>query len=264
MKTLFAAILIAFAIYHAKSQDTLTIGEVYEFEVGDVFHFSFWGYDPSNSYHSIRNIEIMEKFYSYGNDTLFYVNDIIYSEVGTGIPFQIHHFIDTIFYYDLNTLLPSIDSIYSNPNIYNGRVVNFDWDTTTMYVNSSEAYFVKGCGLAIENIYWEEGYSTNDLVYYSKSGEEWGTPHIVFGMDEMSDVGKSIQIFPNPASTFITITTPQGEPIEEAIIYNHLGQKVLTAKPVNNVLGISSLERGIYTREVITKEWKIKRKLIVQ
>jgi hypothetical protein len=33
---------------------------------------------------------------------------------------------------------------------------------------------------------------------------------------------------------------------------------------VNNVLGISSLVRGLYTLEVITKYWKIRKKLIVQ
>ncbi len=51
---------------------------------------------------------------------------------------------------------------------------------------------------------------------------------------------------PNPASSFITITTPQGEPIEEVIIYNHLGQKVLSAKPVNNMIDVSNLKSGIY------------------
>ncbi|MBM3437197.1 MAG: hypothetical protein FJY07_13390, partial [Bacteroidetes bacterium] len=37
-------------------------------------------------------------------------------------------------------------------------------------------------------------------------------------------------ISPNPATTFITLTAPGDLPIEQAIVYNHLGQKVLTAK----------------------------------
>jgi hypothetical protein len=67
---------------------------------------------------------------------------------------------------------------------------------------------------------------------------------------------------PNPASSFITITTPHNQPVEEAIIYNHLGQKVLTAKPVNNTMDISALKPGIYMVEVIIFEEKYRTELI--
>ena len=58
------------------------------------------------------------------------------------------------------------------------------------------------------------------------------------GMNEFYG-SEEIILFPNPASSFITITTPQNQPVEEIIIYNHLGQKVLTAKPVNNTVDVS-------------------------
>ena len=66
-------------------------------------------------------------------------------------------------------------------------------------------------------------------------------------------LGVGIQIFPNPATTFITIHIIEGIAIEEAIIYNHLGQKVLNAKPVNNTVDVSELKTGIYFIEVVTK-----------
>jgi hypothetical protein len=71
-------------------------------------------------------------------------------------------------------------------------------------------------------------------------------------------------ISPNPASSFITITTPQNQPVEEVIIYNHLGQKVLSAKPVNNTVDVSKLKRGIYFLEVITPENRPGIKLVIE
>ena len=81
------------------------------------------------------------------------------------------------------------------------------------------------------------------------------------GVNEFSG-GEEIGLFPNPTSTFITITTPQGQLIEEVIIYNHLGQKVLTEKPVNNTIDISGMQPGIYLLKVVTKTERYMTKLI--
>jgi hypothetical protein len=72
------------------------------------------------------------------------------------------------------------------------------------------------------------------------------------------------KISPNPATSLITISSPDRYEIEEAIIYNHLGQKVLTAKPVNNTVDISGLNAGMYMIEVRAKEYTGRQKLIKQ
>lgn len=72
-----------------------------------------------------------------------------------------------------------------------------------------------------------------------------------------------ISFFPNPASSFITITTPQGEPALEVTIYNHLGQKVLTAKPVNNEVDVSGLKAGGYFLEVKLNNNLLRTNLII-
>jgi hypothetical protein len=71
-----------------------------------------------------------------------------------------------------------------------------------------------------------------------------------------------LTIFPIPTTRFITITTPQGEPALEAIIYNHLGQKVHTAKPVNNTVDVSGLKAGMYLIEISTKDRTERTKLV--
>jgi hypothetical protein len=86
---------------------------------------------------------------------------------------------------------------------------------------------------------------------------------IISGVTEQID-NPGISIFPNPASSFITININKGIPIEETIIYNHLGQKVLETKPVNNTVDVSMLKPGIYFLEVGTKDWSEMTKFVKQ
>ena len=75
---------------------------------------------------------------------------------------------------------------------------------------------------------------------------------------------EGLQIYPNPATTLITITVPRNLLIEQAIIYNYLGQKTLEAVTVNNTVDVSKLKPGIYFIEVATKEWRGMTKFIKQ
>jgi hypothetical protein len=69
---------------------------------------------------------------------------------------------------------------------------------------------------------------------------------------EENSTAEVLLLSPNPASSFITITTTNNQPVEEVIIYNHLGQKVLTAKPVNNTVNVSKLKAGLYLMEILS------------
>jgi hypothetical protein len=256
MKTKFSLVsalilVVCFIPLKNNGQDTLTNGEVYDFEVGDIFHISIASYGPSGGYFGeLRNIEIIEKYFSSGGDTVYYVKNILYQ--GSG---GFGQFIENVHYFNLETHLPSIDSIYSDPLMYNGRVVNYRSDSAATWLTIEK--LVQGLGIAYEYYYDWEGdvSSTVNLIYFNKSGEEWGTP-IFVGLKETQEFEKNIKIFPNPATSFITININGGQPIEEAIIYNHLGQKALVAVPVNNTVDVSTLKPGIYFVEIATKEWR--------
>jgi hypothetical protein len=73
-----------------------------------------------------------------------------------------------------------------------------------------------------------------------------------------------ISIFPNPATTFITINVKDGQQINEVSIYNQLGQKALVEKPVNSGVDISKLNPGIYFLEVKSNEKLVREKLIIE
>jgi hypothetical protein len=110
--------------------------------------------------------------------------------------------------------------------------------------------------------YWFSCLTENGtLVYMNPAIEDcymFGT-----GMNEIV-LENRMTFFPIPATSFITINIKEGIAIEEAIIYNHFGQKALVAEPVNNTVDVSGLKPGIYFIEVITRESRTGTKLVIE
>jgi hypothetical protein len=105
-----------------------------------------------------------------------------------------------------------------------------------------------------------------EVIHYNDVGcnsPEEVQDHCLTSMQELQPI-ENLIVFPNPASDLITINVKESNPLEQAIIYNHLGQKVLEAKPVNYTVDVSGLRPGIYFIEVATKEWKGRSKLVKQ
>ena len=75
---------------------------------------------------------------------------------------------------------------------------------------------------------------------------------------------EGISIYPNPANRQLTISSKDGTTIEEVIIYNQIGQKVLLEKPANNIIDISELQPGMYIIEVLSGQRKVRGKLVIE
>jgi hypothetical protein len=102
------------------------------------------------------------------------------------------------------------------------------------------------------------------IVFYNNAPGCNSPEEVILACQTAIDENKTEEpaIFPNPATSFITLTTPQGKPALEAVICNHLGQKVLTAKPVNNTVDVSGLKAGMYLIEISTKDRKERTKFV--
>ena len=83
------------------------------------------------------------------------------------------------------------------------------------------------------------------------------------GINEQQRI-PDIKMCPNPAANKITISYPKGVTMEDVIIYNQTGQKILQGKPVNNKLDISKLQPGMYIIELVSNQGKMREKLIVE
>ena len=105
-------------------------------------------------------------------------------------------------------------------------------------------------------------YNYNNVVYY-QNPDYTACYYPYVGQDEFQ-YSTGLSIFPNPSTNFISIFANEGDEIIEVVICNHLGQNVLTTKPVNNTVDISRLKAGIYFIEMITGETRLVTKLLIE
>tara|TARA_R110002049_G_C8965100_1_gene547045 strand:- start:431 stop:691 length:261 start_codon:yes stop_codon:yes gene_type:complete len=72
----------------------------------------------------------------------------------------------------------------------------------------------------------------------------------------------SFSLYPNPAKTQFTIQLENSNILENAKIYNNLGQLVLTSQ--RHVVNTSTLSSGLYFVEIETNKGKASKKLIIE
>lgn len=105
----------------------------------------------------------------------------------------------------------------------------------------------------LDTYIWKNG----ELTTLTSPGYDMGNCIIVVGeTTDIEEVNDMCNIYPNPADDYILI---EGVEFEEAVIYNSLGQMLVTTS--NNKIDVSSLDSGLYllkldnniTRRIIIK-----------
>ena len=144
-------------------------------------------------------------------------------------------------------------SIYEN--------INNNWVQIGEDINGEEAG--DGSGLSI-NLSSDGNVLAIGAPFNSGNGENSG--HVrVFDISNVLSTKEStitnFTVFPNPANSTITISISDSDSLEQAIIYNSLGQKVLESK--NSSMDISSLSTGLYLLEVVSSQGKGIQKLLI-
>lgn len=82
------------------------------------------------------------------------------------------------------------------------------------------------------------------------------------GLVDEIDSNDHFLIYPNPARDFITISYEHEAAVHRIMIYNLLGEIVYAPVLSNNTIDVSKLQPGMYVIEIITSEFKIRKKLI--
>lgn len=250
------------------SQEILTIAEVYDYEVGDIFHYYKWGQNYTKTkggMWSVTNITILNSYYSADEDTLFYVRDVDYQVVFSPDPNPNYEFYtDTIFYTNLNSLLNSgdVDSVYSDAERFNGRTINFL--NFSDYYSTYTEEFAAGCGKVSDYFYSESrgSESKDELVYYKKGGEEWGS-EIIVSVESPESQLLQYSLFPNPAADVFHIIT-NNSVRGEATLFSSGGSRLGTfvLNPQKTSIDISNLEPGLYVFSIQLNHEIISKKLL--
>lgn len=278
MKTHLLSILLLVYMATVNGQELLTIGEVFDYEVGDKFHTSKEAIMlPPNA----DRITITGKYYSDGGDTVFYVNyhDCYNSEIIEWEPYLEYHFwtkTDTTFYTQLDSSIshywPEYDTsmylydtiIRTSENHCDSLINGYRYETNEFEPRVHEKHYGKGLGF-IYDYFFDAGCPPGtqwrwSLFYYQKNGIDCGTPDLTVSVSEIP-IQPQIRIYPNPAGDFFSLDME----IQAAIQIFNLSGKQMDIKKINNKqFDCSNYPPGIYILQIRTDKGKHFRKLVKQ
>ena len=233
IRTVILLWLLFSTILYSHAQDYSTWGEIYDYEVGDIFHYNEWASGSGGGYDESTNIEIVEKTFSQDSNTVTYIEFVkrLYFDPGTPLHGEYSEYTDTISYDNLNSIFIA-DTIYTS-SAYNGRKISYQNLSVPIWTEEYRRY-VDGCGFA----FWYRDDKQlpayvfeRKLKYYKKGDEEWGTPIILVDIDERKKVFEGVKTYPNPFTTSTTIEYELKEISNmQFTIYNVIGEVVYNAE----------------------------------
>jgi len=297
MKKLYVLLFILGGVFATSAQNYLTVGQVYNFNVGDVFEAQS-GYSEGGP--PIYGLTIvLAKWYSVHSDTVFYKDSLVSYIPPACPPPCVGSFstrIQTFSYTNLSSIAvqegsycpQTWDTLYNSAltSPYCGRKVwevgpdTACWDSTgEAPVNNTFSSVVQGCGGPYYTIYtfdiindipYTEYYS---LIYYKKNDTVCGLEYVITGINPVNQTVADFRVYPNPSNGLFNITFSHPELVSrsQAIeVYNVLGGKVydemLNQVQHDDEINLSAQPNGIYLYRVIAEDGSLlgEGKLVIQ
>jgi hypothetical protein len=247
--------------------DTLTRGDIYSYNIGDTFDYSFTQYyygtspiysDSSTHYSRLvisniyRSADTLTKYIARKN---IYPLPIHYDTFQLTYLQSLEALLDTPSYYSSH-LGNGEDTIIANTALFWGRQANTLSYTGLPPSRTGESYlFAKGLGRVIYQNWGQDqccqfSHYVAELRYYSGSSGTFGTPYTSFttSITEIKP-NNTIRLSPIPSNGKITIevTDENSLPLNFSI-YNLAGQKVkqvLINNRTTNII-LDEMSNGIY------------------
>jgi hypothetical protein len=263
---LLLVVLLSLSLTESKSQSLMTVQEIYNYDIGDIFDFKVEGYYSPPTYS--RTI-ITNKYFSSALDTVFYVADV-YSYTPPGCPtcsaVYDTSLAGTFFYTNLNDTVGTglgtkphywswdcidtagytgtwVDTIYFDSTFCNRRtVIISSMGNGPQLMDSCYSYFEPfygsdgyGEGIGLRGYYYDAcsmGFpnckEVGELLYYKKGMDSCGTAPIIPIPLSVAELkfANSFKIFPNPFSFETHLTFFEEQRNSVIIVTNILGEEV--------------------------------------
>ena len=164
------------------------------------------------------------------------------------------------FYISDSLFIRSTES--NNPSVY--QALDTCWELFLIVKKAEPPYvynYYKGLGGPYYS-YWDGqpyGYiEGQELVYYKKGNKTWGTPFIFVSTNDIKQTPQTFLIFPNPASSQLTIQAQSTKRIAKVEITNTLGQNVLE-QSINSTnpefrINIENIPGGFYFIHLLSSD----------
>jgi hypothetical protein len=238
------------------SQNILTIGEIFDFNINDEFQSSNV-YPTSGPPNAIR-MKITDKHFSTTNDTVFYTRffdnySTVYNPNPTPhLDYIFNSYTDSVFYTNLDS------SIFDSPwypvdTIIDSTIcgiITCGWEFNGLQEYYSKIYG-KGLGI-VRDVGWVDGSddATYDvkLGYFKKDSVTCGTPDLTTSIG-INNLSAGIEkIFPNPFTDVLNIIFANDQQSYVLKIYDIRGVEILDEKIDHNKNVIINRinEKGVY------------------
>jgi len=287
MKCLFIFFCLLAALQSKAANDTLTRAQVYNFNVGDTFDYrilTIYQSTPDgggmNFYDEYFKRVIVNEVQYFPLDSSIVITELLYQVLSN------NEFLSQgslIFGFDSSHNYAFADA-YNVGNCnglcsiafdtgYNQRVTNEAVFCGGLGCWAQDVTFASGLGLTNTYIYWSDGGQTSEewdttLIYYSKSGETWGTPAtIVAGIPNINQQNSIINLFPTFNSGQFTLEADADNSSGYQLNIYDLAGREIKKVPINN--GTNNIElntsAGMYLWSVMREGQLLKSgKLIIQ
>ncbi len=265
-KSLFLVVLLSFFLTESKSQSLMTVQEIYNYDIGDIFDFKVGGYYAPPTYS--RTI-ITSKYFSSTLDTVFYIADVYsYTPPGCATCLAVYDtsLSETFFYTNLNDTVGAglgaklhywysgcidtagytgtwVDTIYFDSTFCNRRIIRIDtmgngpqlMDSCYSYFEPFYGFDVYGAGIGLKEHYYNTcsmGFPYCEeggrLIYYKKGMDSCGIAPIIPIPLSVDELKftNSFTIFPNPFSFETHLTFFKEQNNSVITLTNILGEEV--------------------------------------
>ena len=250
----------ALSFLSLNGQQISTVAEIYNYDVGDIFHVREFGSAFGGGFEKQFSYEILSKYYSTENDTVFYSRHVKTALTTSDDPGEwfFDDYQDTVFYANLDSLINNgvIDTVFSDSDMYNGRIVNYHHYELEYYYGSDT--YIEGCGGSYLSTYDVEQNidHTLELKYFKKGDEEWGT-QLMVSTGPLLTNNKNLIVYPNPFHSLFKIDLTNSDSKDcQAFIINVCGNQInnfpLKANQLN-IIDLPNLPKGLYILQISGK-----------
>ena len=277
MKKILLLLFISLTISAIRASDTLTIRQVYNFNVGDTFDYQtkyvIQNAGPaSSSGGSYYRHLITGKSYSPDSSAVTYL-------IATLYPPSSSSRIDTVIYLALDSSIIYIDTIHIPLQAYQFTT---GFDSNSLVSNTSRFYhtdlsvtktFIEGLGIADTYYGWGNisepyGYYDTALIYYSKDTIIRGTPFyqkIALGINTKND-RIEMNISPNPTPGILHLSLTGVNENFQFVLSDLIGKELISQPIAQNESSIDILNygAGIYVWRLVGSNGAVKTGKVVK
>jgi|GEM_PF-3671944 len=288
MRQVILLAIIILSLSYANASDTLTVRQVYNFNVGDTFDYSYYDFNDYVQYYYTTYIRkvIIGKAYSPNQDTIYYQYNV--SQYGTRInpsqfidiaPYDTITNLDSFAIYQTEALLSPTSSAMCNSAEYD-TTSYFAYRSDSIKVNCFESNYTFRYTVGLGMTFYNQTFGgdpctgtqfcitgfTYQLIRFANDSIHLGY-NIIDGEKNLSTC--SIAVYPDPAKDIIHLINPANMRSDAHFIMADMLGQIVYDSPYNigqqkSTFDISNVQSGMYTWRVVTDNQTIKTGKIIK